>query len=75
MAINLSTMTLATPQQYLPIEEPSFVSSQGGANWITLRKYFDKSVYQLRSQLKNTNEQETISDSQRQPHCFLSKVP
>ena len=49
--------------------------TQGDVNWIILKKGFDKLHYgQLRSQLKDTNVEATLCDSQLQSHSSLNKV-
>ena len=56
-AINLSAMSLKTPQKLLFKKGPPFVPTPSDVKWLTLRKDFDKFVNQLRYQLKHTNQQ------------------
>ena len=42
--INLSAVSLKTPQKLLLKKEPSFVPTSSEVNWLTSRKDFDKLV-------------------------------
>ena len=63
-AINLSAISLKTPQKWLLKKGPSFVPTPSDINWLTLRKDFDKFVNQLRYQLKHTNQQSSTLRSE-----------